>query len=58
VKPRCYDCLTEDVAVKLIDPAGFEHWFCAPCWEGWERFNQKLMDMLTESISRHLKSDQ
>jgi hypothetical protein len=54
MKPRCYDCLTEDVAVQLIDPAGFEHWFCAPCWEGWERFNQKLMDMLASAIEKRI----
>lgn len=30
LKPACHDCLSGDVAVKLIDQFGFEYYFCAP----------------------------
>lgn len=44
--PRCYDCLTEDVTVKLIDQHGFEHWFCAEDWADHEQFGETLTAML------------
>jgi hypothetical protein len=46
VKPRCYDCLTEDVAVRVTDQCGFEHWFCAGCWADEQELHDKIMDML------------
>jgi hypothetical protein len=51
VKPRCYDCLTEDVAVKLIDDMGFEHWFCAEDWAAWERFGANLRRLLADAAA-------
>ena len=50
MKPRCYDCLTEDVAAKVIDPAGIERWFCAVDWEAEQRFGEALMKMLRDGI--------
>ncbi len=46
-KPCCYDCLSEDVAVKVIDPLGFEHWFCARDWAAQQALHDRLMDMIT-----------
>jgi hypothetical protein len=46
MKPRCYDCLSEDVTVKLVDDQGFEHWFCADDWAAWEKFREKVTDVL------------
>jgi hypothetical protein len=45
--PRCYDCLTENVTVKVIDLAGCEHWFCAEDWASEQDFHDKVMQMLT-----------
>lgn len=33
VKPRYYDCLTSDVAVKVTGCCGFEFWLCAKDWQ-------------------------
>lgn len=52
--PRCFDCPSMDVAVKVIDPAGFEHWFCARCWEDLESFRAHLEEMLTTVIANRL----
>lgn len=46
MKPCCYDCLSEDVAVKVIDQCGFEHWFCAADWAAEQEFHEKLMAFL------------
>lgn len=46
VKPCCYDCLSEDVAVKVIDQLGFEHWFCAEDWAAQQEFHERIMTML------------
>lgn len=46
MKPLCYDCLSEDVAVKVIDQLGFEHWFCAEDWAAEQDFHEKLMSFL------------
>lgn len=35
---RCYDCETTDVAVKLTDQWGCEHFFCAADWRAHEEF--------------------
>jgi len=48
--PRCYDCLTEDVAVKVIGPYGFEHWFCAVDWAAEQEFHEKVMAMLDGAV--------
>ena len=50
MKPRCYDCLTEDVSVKVIDTMGFEHWFCAEDWAGWVEFGEKLHRRLADAV--------
>ena len=44
--PRCYDCLSEDVAVKVIDLCGFEHWFCAEDWAAEQELHEKVMALL------------
>ena len=49
--PKCYDCLTEDVAVKVIDQLGFEHWFCAEDWTAEERFSEALQKKLTDAVA-------
>lgn len=45
-KPCCYDCLSEDVAVKLIDEFGFEHWFCAEDRASGQAFGEALRKFL------------
>jgi hypothetical protein len=50
IRPRCYDCLTEDVSVKLIDEMGFEHWFCAEDWAGWQEVNDKVLALMRDGI--------
>lgn len=47
----CFDCLSKDVSVKVIDQFGFEHWFCTVCWEGWQEFHRKLSKMMEEAIN-------
>lgn len=49
--PRCYDCLSEDVAVKVIDQFGFEHWFCAKDWAAEQQFHEKIMTMLDDALT-------
>jgi len=51
VKPRCFDCLTEDVAVKVIDQCGFEHYFCAECDAGWREFRARLTTLLGDAVA-------
>jgi hypothetical protein len=51
VTPRCYDCLTEDVAVKVIDDLGFEHWFCAADWAAEQELHEKIMAMLKDATA-------
>jgi hypothetical protein len=46
IRPRCYDCLTEDVSVKLIDEMGFEHWFCAADWAAEQEFSARVREAL------------
>jgi prophage antirepressor-like protein len=48
-KPCCYDCLTEDVAVKVIDRCGFEHWFCAEDWAAWQELHGEIQKMLEDA---------
>lgn len=44
--PRCYECLSHDVAVKLIGPYGWEHWFCSGCWADLQEFRARLWAVL------------
>ena len=48
--PCCYDCLTGDVAVKVIDESGFEHWFCAEDWAYWQELHEKVMAILSDAV--------
>jgi prophage antirepressor-like protein len=52
VKPRCYDCLSEDVAVRVIDDLGFEHWFCAEDWAAVQELHEKVMATLGDAAAR------
>ena len=47
--PRCADCLSEDVTVKVTDDHGDEHWFCAADWEAMQRLHEKMMTMLGDA---------
>ncbi len=47
--PCCPDCLTGDVAVKVIDEFGFEYWFCADCWAAEQEFREKASAMLGDA---------
>jgi len=44
LKPKCLECLSENVAVKVIDELGFEHWFCAEDWAALEAFRARLRE--------------
>lgn len=48
--PCCYDCLTGDVTVKVIDEMGFEHWFCAADWAAEQEFGERLRAMLANAV--------
>ena len=52
MKPRCFDCLTEDVTVKVIDEYGFEHWFCAVDWTAQQEFSERVHAMLADAIAQ------
>jgi len=47
--PLCYDCLSEDVAVKVTDDMGFDHWFCAEDWAAQQEFGEKIRAMLSDA---------
>ena len=47
---RCYDCLTEDVSVRLIDEMGFEHWFCAEDWAAEQEFSDRVRELLRDAV--------
>jgi hypothetical protein len=51
VKPRCFDCLTENVTVKVTDPLGFETWFCAEDWASWQALHDKITAMLGDIVN-------
>lgn len=51
IRPRCYDCLSYDVTVKVIDPSGFEHWFCAEDWAAWQALHDKIMAMISDAAT-------
>ncbi len=48
--PRCYDCTSEDVTVKVIDQHGFELWFCAEDWAAEQQFHEAVMKMLDDAV--------
>jgi hypothetical protein len=52
VTPRCYDCLSGDVTVKVIDEMGFEHWFCAEDWAAEREFGERLRKLLAGAAER------
>jgi len=52
VKPCCYDCLTGDVAVKVTDAFGFDHWFCAEHWAAEQEFYERVMAMLAHATEQ------
>ena len=47
---RCYDCLTEDVSVRLIDEMGFEHWFCAEDWAAEQEFSDRVRELFRDAV--------
>jgi hypothetical protein len=49
MKPCCYDCLSEDITVKVIDLCGFEHWFCAEDWAAEQALHDRIMTMLGDA---------
>lgn len=51
IKPRCYECLSYDVAVKIIDLAGCEHWLCAEDWAAAQELSAKVQEMLREGMA-------
>jgi hypothetical protein len=52
LKPCCYFCLTGDVAVKVTDELGFDHWFCAADWAAEQELHEKIMAMLAHATER------
>lgn len=51
-QPRCFDCLSEDVAVKVIDLCGFEHWLCAEDWAAQRELSGKIMKLLGDAVEQ------
>ena len=49
--PKCHDCLSEDVSVKVIDQLGFEQWFCAEDWAAEQALHEKIMKMLADATA-------
>lgn len=50
-QPRCLDCLTTDVAVRVIDLCGFEHWFCVADWQANQDFYDAVSAILDAAIA-------
>jgi hypothetical protein len=48
--PCCYVCLTWDVAVKVTDELGFDHWFCAADWAAQQELSEKIRAMLSDAV--------
>ena len=44
------DANDPDVAVKVIDLCGFEHWFCAEDWAEEQELHERIMVMLDVAI--------
>ena len=55
-RPCCYDCLSGDVVVRVIDQLGFEHWFCAADWASRQEFRERIMALL-EDAARTLEQE-
>ncbi len=53
--PCCYDCLTGNVAVKVIDEPGFEHWFCAADWTAEQELHARIRDLFDAARGRLLE---
>lgn len=49
-KPCCYDCLSGDVTVKVIDLLGFEHWFCAEDWAAHQELQERIGAILEDAM--------
>jgi len=49
MRPVCFDCLSGDIAVKVIDLHGFEHWFCAEDWAAQQAFHERLLAFLSDA---------
>ncbi len=47
--PRCHDCLTGDVAVRVTADLGFVHWFCAEDWAARQELSEKIRAMLEDA---------
>jgi hypothetical protein len=50
-KPICYDCLSEEVAVKVTDEFGFDYWFCTKDWIAKEEFRTRLTKMFEDAMA-------
>lgn len=46
LKPVCRDCLSGDVAVKLIDQWDFAYYFCGPCDAANRELGERLIALL------------
>lgn len=51
MKPLCYDCLSEDVTVKVILPNGVERYLCAEDWAAHQALGEKLASMLERAAA-------
>jgi len=54
LKPKCYDCLSEDIAMKVIRdncPDWMAIWFCANCWQSLEAERAAFTKMLSEACA-------
>lgn len=51
MKPLCYDCLSEDVTVKVILPSGIERYLCAEDWAAHQEFGERLASLLERAVA-------
>ena len=40
---------TTNVTVRVTDPYGFDHWFCAEDWAATQKIHEKVMAMLKDA---------
>jgi len=52
VTPCCRDCLSGDVAVKVTDELGFDHWFCAEDWAVQQDLSERIGKLLGDAAAR------
>lgn len=52
IMTKCFECLSEDVAVKVIDEFGFENRLCAEDWAARQRFQEAFTEMMDDVIDR------